>query len=534
MRDARDAFEDAGHSAAEQITQTLTDPEIVSADIAASARRRRRLTTVRTGTACVAIVAAAASALTLRPEPPLPAGTSADGVVRDMRVMEPTWNGGRASWSGGEWCYPTTDPDPYLPRAERGVTIASDNVRDDDIRVEGRILRYDDIGYEFEDAAIEPGALIVDESTTYNSQANGHSVALEVSWTGDALYQVDAGAQLVASGRAISPVYGSPRDLRRAWDYSSAAWLPRYDPATDRSTVTFVSPLVPYCLGDDQTSAGMDSFLAPDLPAEIHTAVQVRSEDGEPLATFIDAAGLDGTTIEFQGYADLSDTIDLTPPGPEELAEAAEQRDARPLIVPTPSLLAQVRDQVREQGTALAEAGAGARLVAGCEDVAAQLEWDGADLSVIPATADLGEIAWLRDFPGELALEGLRGGTVWEAPDTPLEGSWAVDSLALYLLDSDGALVAQAPLDLEWTFDSEGLPDEVSRISSYGGAGGCQDVDELTPGTYRALVVDQDNSTAVFDYPSMPVPTEAAGVMVAWYDLGDIAIVDGPFITGSA
>ncbi len=534
MRDSRDAFDAAGHSAAEQITQTLTDPEIVSADIAASARQRRRRTAVRTGSACVALGVAAASALTLRPESPLPAGTSADGVVRDMRVMEPTWNGGRATWNGGEWCYLTTDPDPYLPRAERGVTIASDNVRDDDIRVEGRILRYDDTGYEFEDAGIEQGALIADESTTYHGTANVHTVALEVSWTGDALYQVDAGAQLVASGRAISPVYGSPRDLRQAWDYSSASWLPRYDPASDRSVVTFVSPLIPSCLGDDPTAAGTDSFLAPDVPAEIHTAVQVRAEDGEPLATFIDAAGLDGTTIEFQGYADLNDTIDLAPPGPEELAEAAEQRDARPLIVPTPSLLAQVRDQAQEQGTALAEAGAGARLVAGCEDVAAQLESDGADLSVIPATADLSEIAWLRDFPGELSLEGLRGGTVWEAPDTPLEGSWAVDSLTLYLLGSGGTLVAQAPLDLERNYDSEGLPDEVSRISSYGGAGGCQDVDDLTPGTYRALVVDQYNSTAVFDYQSMPVSTEAAGAMVAWYDLGNIAVVEGPVVAGSS
>ncbi|WP_084128800.1 hypothetical protein [Demequina sp. NBRC 110055] len=525
MRDARDAFDAAGHSAASAIADGLTDADGLADDIGAATRGRRRRTAVRAGTACVALVAAAASALTLRPEPPLPAGTSADGVVRDMAVMASTWD-------GGEWCYPSTEPDPYLPRAERGVSIASDDVRDADIRVEGRILRTDDAGYEFEETKLEQGALIADESTTYNFGADVHIVALEVSWAGDALYQVDAGAQLVASGRAISPVVGTPRDMRQTWDYSSAARLPRYDPTTGRSVVTFVSPLIPYCLGDDPTAAGMESFLAPDLPAEIHTAVQVRSEDGEPLATFIDAAGLDGTTIEFHGYADLNDTIDLAPPGPEEVAAATEQRDARPRISPTPSLPAQVRDLVREQGTALAKAGAGARLVADCQDVAAQLASDGADLSVIPATTDLRQIAWLRDFPDELSLDGLRGGTVWEAPDTPLEGSWASDSLTLYLLDSGGALVAQAPLDLERTFGSEGLPEDVSRISSYGGAGGCQDVDELTPGTYRALVVDQHNATAVFDYQSMPVPTEAAGIMVAWYDLGDIAVVEGPFIAG--
>lgn len=518
MRDARDAFEAAGQSAAPRIGDLLADPDVLAADTAAARRRRSRANGLRGTVAGIAIIAAGASALTLRPDPPLPAGSSADGVVREAAVLA-------SPQSGVYWCEPSTSPEPYLPYGPRGVSIASDDARDADIQVDARLLRLSGDISDLEEVEFEQGDVVTDMSTSDEMSPQNMFVSLDVSWAGDDLYQVDGGVLLEASGRVISPLQGWPSDTENAlWGFGASSQVPRYDPETDRSSISLLGFIQPACLGRMLVSSGTTDYAAPDMPVAFRTAVQVRAEDGEPLATFIDAAGLDGVSIDFAGYREEGDTVTLDVPTDEEIAAAQEERDSLPPALATPSYAAELRDLVIEEGVPLADAGAGIRLARSCTAEADLLTQEGEGFAVLPATTTEGSQSWMRDFPREVSLADLDGGQVWRSDDADATNEWGVTTARLYLVDAAGALRGQTPIDLEWTFDEIGGIDRIVSIQVQTGMG-CSEIDDLTAGEYRALISNDQGGWDLFA-AAQPVSGEALSLATAWYDLGAVTVTE--------
>ncbi|WP_084128801.1 hypothetical protein [Demequina sp. NBRC 110055] len=512
MRDARDAFEAAGHSAGEQVAQALADPDALAVDMATARRRRRRRTTVRTGTACVALVVAAASALTLRPEQPLPSIDASDGTVGEALIM-------RLDDRAGGSCGPSMNPEPYVPFGEPGVVIASDEVRDLGVEILARPL---EVAWASELTITEIGhdgvvALAEDPEQGLTSVVT----AITVSWDGDALYDVDAVAYMVSGGRLISATSAWPVDLSvfetGHWSFDSA--VPMYDAAVDRSSITYMSQMEPSCLGTLGSTSGYP-YLAPDLPTSLHTFVQVRDEDGTPLLTNTDAAGLDGTMVEFPGFEEAGLTAALDPATPEEIADAEEAASREFAQVPHRSTAAEVRDLVADTGVPLSSATSGVRLQAPCTASALAVAGDGVDIPVVPT-----EVSDLT-LPRTLPRGALTGDEWWMTLDEEQQssGEWPYWTQLgdLYLLDpGTGALLSAAPVQVDFLIDlASGDRTEIVGMANHMAAT-CGEWPLPEAGTYRALLAIEYDGEHVEGLVS-----DGYGYLTTWVDSGEITLVD--------
>ncbi|WP_084099510.1 hypothetical protein [Demequina sp. NBRC 110051] len=512
MRDARDAFDAAGQSAAGAITDSLAGPDALAVDVATASRRRRRRTTVRTGTACVAIVAAAASALTLRPEQPLESMAAADGTVGEALIM-------RLDDRVGGYCGASMNPEPYVPFGEPGVVIASDEVRDLGIEIVARPL---ELTWEAELTITETGHDgVVSLAEDPEQGLTSVMTAITVSWDGDALYDVDAVAYMVSGGRLISATAAWPVDLSvletGQWSFDSP--VPVYDAAEDRSSITYMSQMEPSCLGTLGASEGYP-YLAPDLPTSLHTFVQVRDEDGTPLLTNTDAAGLDGTMVEFPGFDQAGLTTALEPATPEEI-EDAEVAAAREFPqVPHRSTAAEVRDLVADTGVALSSAASGVRLQAPCVANARAVAGDGVDMPVVPT-----EVADVS-LPTTLPRGAVTGDEWWSSLDEEQQasGEWSswTQQGQLFLLDpATGALVSATPVQVDFLIDmASGNRAELVGMANHMAAT-CGEWPLPEAGTYRALLSIEYDGEHVEGLVS-----DGYGYLTTWVDAGEIALVD--------
>ncbi|WP_084079227.1 hypothetical protein [Demequina sp. NBRC 110057] len=508
MRDAHDAMHEAGRSRAAGILAALGDPDALASDVRAARSARRGRSWLRGGAACVALVAVGASFLSLRPDPPLGSIAAADGVVGEAAIM-------RMEDRLGGYCDMSLSPPPYVPFADRGVTIASEEVRDMGIEIHARPVEftYND-GYAVKEVPYE-GVLLVEGDP--GEDPTSLLAAITVSWDGDALYDVDASAYLVSGGRLISGTVGWPVDFASMeaglWGFDTA--VPSYDPVTDRSSLSFISTLQPECLG---SVGALDwPYLAPDLTTTVHTFVQVRDEDGNPLVTNLDAAGFDGTTVEFPGYQE-ADLVTSLSPAPVDEVERAEASAANAVPQdPQRSAAAAVRDVVAEDGIALPQADSGVRLAGSCAANAELVAAEGLDLRVLDADlpADI--------FPSEVPAAAVAGDDWWSSvEDSADEWSYWSQEGHLLLLDPDTSqLVAGAPVQVDVLMDPDtGDYNEVVGVSNPTEAS-CGNLPLPSAGTYRALLV--------MPYDGTPVVGLQGGwedAVATWRDAGTLTLTD--------
>ncbi|MDE0571823.1 hypothetical protein ON058_00140 [Demequina sp. B12] len=337
MSDLGDALErvaqEPGTRVAAQRDETAT--------VIARTRTARTRRAIQTGVGAVASVAVlAAAGWMLAPEPPLGAMAVADGVVAAVPPLPPELEGMGCDFGA---------LNPYVPWAEPGVTLSSEDVKDLGIEVDATAYLISGLySEEPEVTPVDRGHVSVDGSIAeHGLREEVLLVEFDVRWSGDALYAVDAAAIMVAQGREISApsswagsavhdgafsLSGSP-----AFEYDAATNTTRHVRTSHSSMET--------CLTDWNS----DSHQYVDGPAQLHTLVQIKDEDGVPLATFVDANGFDGTTVT-EVPDDNATPVELTPV--EDMELELLQR-ARSGLRPQASTAAVLRDAVEAYGIPL-------------------------------------------------------------------------------------------------------------------------------------------------------------------------------------
>ena len=493
MKDAFDAMGSAGVAAAEPVLARLADGGAFSADTARvrAARRRRGMVAGAGGAVGLVVLAGVTWAVW-----PSDAG-SAD--VESARIAGVPVFDARADRSS---CVPSTTPQAYVPWASAGVTVADEAARDSAIDVEAVALVTEDAGGALR--RVEPRVQV--DVPGSPSEGGSLTVDFDVTWSGDALYTVEAAAFLVASGRVLSPVVGWYGDAEDREVAGGGSAVPLYDAASDTSSVSVVSPVQPTCLAATESSSW--SFGAPVEAAELHTVVQVRDESGAPLATFVDGAGLDGTTVAYPGFlAAGAIGATMTQPTPTEVAAARAARDESLPAVPSPAAL--VRDAVVQRGVPLEQAGAGIGLSGRCDVLEEHVVSQGLELLVVPVADDR-----LQDFPDQLPAETLRGSRSVDIPHNP-----GVDPLrgdyTLLLLGLDGGAV-EASIPLQLFSEVGGGP----TTALAGSSTSCTDR-EAAPGQYQAVMLDPDDRSD----EALELADALQPVTARWYDLGMVTVL---------
>ncbi|WP_061961546.1 hypothetical protein [Demequina flava] len=400
----------------------------------ADAARRARGRRVRGAGAMglVGVVAVGAGAWMLAPEPPLPAMQVADGVVSaDVPPVPPDFRGLTCYEEGFE---------PYVPWAEPGVTIASAEVQDLGIHVDATpyLLEWGDNEVDAEE--LEPGGVVnlaVPEDLIERPELL--AVQFDVSWDSDALYQVAATAFVTAGERVVSEMGGW--DAEGWWGGDRPDFLAEAAAQDGMSSVSLTS--VPDHVSCAVNISGdFDDQADVPVPAgqlELHTLVQIKSEDGEPLATFVDAVGLDGTSVQY-GDGAPEDPMVLDPIEPSELEYEALQRS---MLEPVASFDAALRDALEADGEPLREAGVG--FVGGQYYQCARPGGRLLDEPILPFAGD--DASERRSLvgvlPAALPLDELKNQRVMEieVPESSEVITGSMDA-QLVFLDQDGVAVA--------------------------------------------------------------------------------------------
>ena len=495
MKDAYDAMAEAGADGGPLVLEQLSHPQALARD-AARLRAARRRRGVSLGIASAVVATAAAGAWAAWPTQP-DATDVATARVADLPVFD-----ARADRSS---CAPSTTPQAYVPWAADGVTVASEEVRGSGIAVATTALVTDDA---------DRGTLRRVEPLTAvdvpGSPAEGGSLIIDcdVTWTGDALYTVDAAAFLVVSGRVVSPVVGWYGDAEDREVSGGGSTVPLYDADANTSSISVVSPVQPTCLAALPTSTW--ACGAPAEPAQLHTVVQVQDESGAPLATFVDGAGLDGTTVAFPGFlAGGALGVSLTQPTPSDVEAGRAAREQG--VGAEPSAAAVMRDAVAARGVPLAQAGAGIGLSGRCDVLESRASREGLDLPVVPIADDR-----LSGFPDALPPETIRGSRSVDLTGNPGENPLRGTSTLLLLNPQSGAVEASLPLRF---FTQAG---GASTTVLAGSTTSCTDRD-IAPGDYQALVVDPDDRSD----EALALADAFQPVTARWYDLGVVTVLPG-------
>ena len=517
MKDVRDAMGRAGRSATSGIGLALGDEGTRHADLAQARARRRRAGALRVGAVGAGVALLAAGAWMLRPPGPLPATPVADATVGDPGLAYEDDVFVR-------WCDPSAGVPAYVPPATEGVTATSSEARDSGIEVSARIIQEEPLGFDPVATEEPPGGVV--ESVGSPGDWNDPTVYMTVTWPGDRLYRVSAAAYLVSENRLISTMAGYPADPEQPGSWMASFSVPDYDAATDTSTMTFASQLVPDCLGDGSDEAVQQAGLAPEDPAEIHTAIQVRDEDGTLLMTNVDAAGLDGITLDFPRYRAEGATVEVTAPTEAELVRAPSASERVDLGESVASAAAQLRDQIAERGAPFAEARHGFALARTCD--AAQAELDSGSLSVLASAEDDPEVMGLVGFPDTLPAAALGLDGLWEASAVPPTDGWStLPGQALFLRDpGTGSLVAAFAVDVGVAVDDD--PDRVGAVWSVAASRDrlCSGPDAIAPGTYDA-VMSIDGAMLSSEGPvGGLVSTELLQFATYWQDIGTLTVTD--------
>ncbi|GIG53819.1 hypothetical protein [Demequina activiva] len=493
MKDAFDVMGAAGASAAPPVVERLADSDAIAADAARVRAARRRRLGAGVGAGVGAVLVGVGVTWVAWPS------DAAAVDVASARVAQVPVFDARADRSS---CVPSTTPEPYLPWAQPGVTVAAAPVRDSTIDVQAIALVNEDAGGTLR--RVDPGAAV--DVPGSPSEGGALTVDFDVTWAGDALYTVEAAAFLVASGRVLSPAVGWYGDAEDREVSGGGSAVPLYDPDADTSSISIVSPVQPTCLAATQSSSW--SFGAPVEAAELHTVVQVRDESGAPLATFVDGAGLDGTTVAYPGFlAAGAIGATTTQPTPTEVAAVRAARQQGEAATPSPAAL--VRDAVAQEGVPLSQAGAGIAMSGRCDVLEAQVERDGLELPVVAVQDDR-----LQDFPDQLPAETLRGSRSVDIPHNPGINPLRGDYTLLLLDIDDGAVEASIPLRL--FSEVSGGP----ATALAGASTSCTDR-EAAPGRYQAVMLDADDrSDEALDLAEALQPVTAR-----WYDLGLVTVL---------
>ncbi|WP_061961545.1 hypothetical protein [Demequina flava] len=471
----------------------------VAGDVARDAvRRRGRRLVTGTSAALVAVVAAGGTAWALAPEPPVPAMQVADAVVADVPPIPSDFR--------GETCS-NVRPDPYVPWAAQGVTISSEDVREMGLEVTARLFEIDPSDGSEDAVEVDPGtAIVFDESGSFEVIPDIAGVEFDISWRGEALYQVDATAILVSGERVMTPLSSWEAGILDADSGPTFPAESTYDPQTDTSRAVRTSIMqTGICgYGSSQTARPI-----PPGPASVHTLVQIKDEAGVPLATWVDSNGIDGTTVDFDTPPDASPVRTAEPVPDEEretvLAERAE-------LEPVPSGEAVLRDLIAQEGEPLGEAQQGLVRQAICPAPDSMLLEEPVYEVTDFAVAD--GVTLLPPLPSEVPFGAVDGGTVTIEEGARSSGISA--QARVFFLDSTGAIA--------------GLTNAVFTGRGYGGTWEfvdwepCDDVSGLVAGEAYTVV----GQTQVWDERWVPtdLPQPAVWDIAAREVMGTVTLVD--------
>lgn len=433
----------------------------------AQKRRSRRMRFVGSA-GVVGVLALGAGAWMLAPEPPLPAMQVADGVVSaDVPPIPPQFQGLSCFERG---------IDPYVPWAEPGVTLSSEDVRNLGIRVDATAFLMD-WGTETRTAEeVEPGTPVTLAAPEDYLSRNLVGVQFDVSWDGDALYQVDATAIATSGGRVVSALGGWGTE--ELWGEEPPEFIAEKTSIPGRSAVSLASfpDYVSCALSVPGSSGEAGDAPVPAGELELHTLVQIKSEAGQPLATFVDALGLDGTTLRYDD-GKPEEPLEIAPIEPSELEAQAAQRSR---LEPVKSFEATMRDALEVSGAPLREIGVGF-IPSGHYCAVPEIPLlDQIALPLVDDSADqAGSLAGV--LPAELPLSTLTRQGVVELDidqDSPMSPG-SIDSQLVFLDERGSAVALQAVY-----YGSTG---NVATLD-FEDWNGCSDIDGLEVGrTYEVV-----------------------------------------------
>ncbi|WP_084079223.1 hypothetical protein [Demequina sp. NBRC 110057] len=508
MNDMGNALRRATARTSESVAATLGEDATVATTASAIRRGRMVRTSAQATAAVVGIGVIGAGAWYFAPRQVEPA-TVDDAVVRSV---SPVPEDGSTVLCTGDAADGTL---PYVPWDEPGVWIADESVRDLGIEVSADMLIDSDVDGTWEVA--EPGGT-VDRGAVEIPDTDGDTVEqavnaqFRVSWDGDATYGVTAVAVLESDGRLVNTPVLWPLDVFASGDNALTQTWPQYDDGSDRTTTASLSQLDSSCLIGALAEGGI---MAPASgEATVHTLVQVRDENGAPLATFVDAQAIAGTTVTFSSIVEHGATVDI--PAVTE-AETAAIEDQRAGFAAAPPTHADAQDLISATGVPLAEAGAGMALAQTCE---AEVE-SAVDPRVAPLDPELPPV------PGQVSLSGLGVGAPVIVDGEPSADAWYIDAPQQWIFLKDGAVVGNvsASLSIE-----EAAGDEVDGVGIGVRAAwypyvddACGGVSRLTPGDFDLVMVAQGW-----------VPPEAIelwgveddGTFSTWIDAGQVTVVE--------
>ncbi|MDE0571825.1 hypothetical protein ON058_00150 [Demequina sp. B12] len=404
----------------------------------------------------------------------------------------------------GCWGVGTGAP-AYVPWTEPGVTIASEDVLNLGLEVDATYYQWGMPGTEGDAEAFDPGKSLNADWTfgTGGDSAEGaFGAQFAVSWAGDAHYTVDAVAFLVADGRVVSDFYGFQTPIVGDVPATDGRGYNADTHTTTRyQTVTINTA---NCLRTtDETNP---QALVPPADAVMHTLVQVKDEHGVPLATYVDANGLDGLTVTYPQAvaAGHGASIDLVTDD-----EVTAIRAERERIAPVPSATLDLVTALDTSGQPLSSVGSGLSGVPLCGvEMAKPL-----DQPVIPVAVDIPDLpaSFSRDdFQPVLTDDGL-------AQDVLADGNQPVPTEAtLYFVDSDGDAAG-------WAYGTY-VNDSGSTTWELRDWFGCTQTDTLEPGTYRAIAASTDPAALIEQSDWTTYWDVSHANPAVWMDLGDVRI----------
>ncbi|WP_062077640.1 hypothetical protein [Demequina globuliformis] len=441
---------DGLHRSAARHGETMAarmDPDAVAErthDAIAAGRRRRTQGHAALAIAAVGLVGAGVWAV--QPHHPEPADELVDARVGTVDVVPGDF--------GDMGCFRDGAP-AYVPWTEPGVTIASEDVLRLGLQVEATFYRWGE-GDNVE--AFDPGPHF-DASRSAHGDVDpvGWGAQFTVSWEGDAPYTVEAAAFLVSEGRVVSDFYAWDSPI--VGDVAPQDWKGYAAPSNTTTTYVGADVNTANCLrGDGDDPVG----LVPAEQAVVHTLVQVQDEAGVPLATYVDANGIDGLTVSYPDAVEAGLGVDIEPVTDDEVvAERARRAD----IGPTAPAEVALAEALASDGQPLEQAGAGLSGPSKCgvpvaEPVAQAVLPVDVDVPPAPATVSL----------SELHADPAAAAEVTE----PTFGTPGV----LHFIDQDGDQVGHMPA----TFGPDGDAWVIDVTPAL-----CAEVQGIVPGTYTVV-----------------------------------------------
>ncbi|WP_062071254.1 hypothetical protein [Demequina sediminicola] len=430
-----DELESTARSHGADVARHLTGTDAAVAMSADAAAVRKRRTRVGIGTGAALTGAVALAAWLVAPEPPLPAMQVDDAIVADVPPIPTDFQGMTCD---------VVENQAYVPWAEPGVTIASDDVRDLGITVNASLWDFN------QGAAAASESEVPDRDWTSVEAGTDHtinglpnpfepgrslSVIFDISWEGEAHFEVDAAAFAVAQNRVVTRL-GSV-DARYVGVTEVEEFQQAATPAEDGRTLVQRIALIDAsnCL----SGAGSGELMGYLGATEIHTVVQVKNEDGEPLVTYVDSNGIDGTTLEWVAPSPTGMTFTFPPVEPDEVEQL---RAERAQLTPVPSSAAIIRDAAAKDGAPLQELGEGFASYEMCPSTDLRV----LEEPVIPSgqDPDAEPRRTLPPLPDSLSLAAVQeGGTVQISEGSPEPGLslWAW----LYFVDEAGDTAGVTP-----------------------------------------------------------------------------------------